>query len=48
MDAHYSTCKQAADCIEGQIIVKSDHQRANGPLWCLKLGRQRSIRLCPI
>jgi hypothetical protein len=29
MDAHYSTCKQAADCIAGQIIVESDHQRAN-------------------
>jgi hypothetical protein len=29
MDAHYSACKQAADCIAGQIIVKSDHQRAN-------------------
>jgi hypothetical protein len=29
MDAHYSACKQAADCIAGQIIVESDHQRAN-------------------
>jgi hypothetical protein len=29
MDAHYSTCKQAADCIVGQIIVESDQQRAN-------------------
>jgi hypothetical protein len=29
MDAHYSICKQAADCIAGQIIVESDHQRAN-------------------
>jgi hypothetical protein len=31
MDAHYSACKQAANCIAGQIIVKSDHQRANQP-----------------
>jgi hypothetical protein len=29
MDAHYSTCKQAADCIAGQIIVESNQQRAN-------------------
>jgi hypothetical protein len=29
MDAHYSACKQATDCIVGQIIVESDHQRAN-------------------
>jgi hypothetical protein len=29
MDAHYSAWKQAADCIAGQIIVESDHQRAN-------------------
>jgi hypothetical protein len=29
MDAHYSACKQAADCLAGQIIVESDHQRAN-------------------
>jgi hypothetical protein len=29
MDVHYSACKQAADCIAGQIIVESDHQRAN-------------------
>jgi hypothetical protein len=29
MDAHYSACKLAADCIAGQIIVKSDHQKAN-------------------
>jgi hypothetical protein len=29
MDAHYSACKQATDCIAGQIIVESDHQRAN-------------------
>jgi hypothetical protein len=29
MDAHHSACKRAADCIAGQIIVKSDHQRAN-------------------
>jgi hypothetical protein len=29
MDAHYSACKQAADCIAGQIIVESDRQRAS-------------------
>jgi hypothetical protein len=29
IDAHYSACKQAADCIAGQIIVESDHQKAN-------------------
>jgi hypothetical protein len=29
MNAHYSACKQAADCIAGQIIIESDHQRAN-------------------
>jgi hypothetical protein len=29
MDAHYSACRQAADCIAGQIIIESDHQRAN-------------------
>jgi hypothetical protein len=29
LDAHYSACKQAADCIARQIIVKSDHQRAS-------------------
>jgi hypothetical protein len=29
MDAHYFACKRAADCIAGQIIVESDHQRAN-------------------
>jgi hypothetical protein len=26
---HYSACKQAADCIAGQIIVESNHQRAS-------------------
>jgi hypothetical protein len=29
MDAYYSACRQATDCIAGQIIIKSDHQRAN-------------------
>jgi hypothetical protein len=29
MDAHYSACRQAADCIAGQIIIESNHQRAN-------------------
>jgi hypothetical protein len=29
MDTHYSACKQAADCIAGEIIVESDQQRAN-------------------
>jgi hypothetical protein len=29
MDVHYSTYKQAADCIAGQIIVESNQQRAN-------------------
>jgi hypothetical protein len=29
MDTHYSACKQAADCIAGQIIIESDHQRAS-------------------
>jgi hypothetical protein len=29
MEMHYSACKQAADCIAGQIIVESDQQRAN-------------------
>jgi hypothetical protein len=29
MAAHYSACKQAANCIAGQIIVESDNQRAS-------------------
>jgi hypothetical protein len=29
MDAHYSACKQATDCIAGQIIAESDNQRAS-------------------
>jgi hypothetical protein len=29
MDTHHSACKQAADCIAGEIIVESDQQRAN-------------------
>jgi hypothetical protein len=29
MDAHYSACRHAADCIARQIISESDHQRAN-------------------
>jgi hypothetical protein len=29
MDAHYSACRQAADCIARQIISESDHQRVN-------------------
>jgi hypothetical protein len=29
MDAHYSACRQAADCIAGQIIIESNHQREN-------------------
>jgi hypothetical protein len=28
MTTHYSTCRQAADCIASQIIVESDQQRA--------------------
>jgi hypothetical protein len=28
MTAHYSACRQAADCIASQIIVESDQQRA--------------------
>jgi hypothetical protein len=29
MDAHYSACRQAADCIVRQIISESDRQRVN-------------------
>jgi hypothetical protein len=29
MDAHYSACRQAADCIARQIISESDRQRVN-------------------
>jgi hypothetical protein len=29
MAAHYSACRQAADCIVTQIISESDHQRAS-------------------
>jgi hypothetical protein len=29
LDAHYSACRQAADCIARQIISESDHQRAS-------------------
>jgi hypothetical protein len=29
MDAHYSACRQATNCIVSQIISESDHQRAN-------------------
>jgi hypothetical protein len=25
MNAHYSACRQATDCIAGQIIIESDH-----------------------
>jgi hypothetical protein len=28
MTAHYSACRQAADCIAAQIIIESDQQRA--------------------
>jgi hypothetical protein len=28
--AHYSACKRTADCIAGQIIIKSDQQRTGG------------------
>jgi hypothetical protein len=29
MTAHYSACRQAANCIAAQIIVDSDQQRAS-------------------
>jgi hypothetical protein len=29
MTAHYSACRQTADCIAAQIISESDHQRAS-------------------
>jgi hypothetical protein len=29
MAAHYSACKQAADCIAAQIISESDYQRVS-------------------
>jgi hypothetical protein len=29
MIAHYSACRQAADCITTQIIIESDQQRAD-------------------
>jgi hypothetical protein len=29
MDAHYAACRQTADCIARQVIIESDHQRAN-------------------
>jgi hypothetical protein len=29
MAAHYSACRQAADCIASQILVESDQQRAS-------------------
>jgi hypothetical protein len=29
MVAHYSACRQAADCLTAQIISESDHQRAS-------------------
>jgi hypothetical protein len=29
MDAYYTACKQATDCIARQIITESDRQRAN-------------------
>jgi hypothetical protein len=28
MTAHYSACRQAADCIASQIIIESDQQRS--------------------
>jgi hypothetical protein len=46
MTAHYSACRQAADCITTQIISESDQQRAGRDPLVAETARRCKMWMC--